>query len=181
MDDGSLSARVAQAQLGDARALDEILCNIQEPVLRHIRAIVEDEDHAWDVVQVTLLSIARSLKSLRDPGLFRPWAFRIATRAAVKAVKRERRESIRSDLPIEAATEIDEPDYRWDEVSSQIDNLPLGARIVVQMHYIDGIKLWEIAEALEISLGTVKSRLNYGLSLLREKNRAEIRPSFARE
>ena len=49
------------------------------------------------------------------------------------------------------------------------------------MHYIDGMKLWEIAEALELSLGTIKSRLNYGLSQLRETNRADVRPSFARE
>ena len=100
MDNESLGAHVAQAQLGDARALDQILRTIQHPVLRHIRAIVDDDDRAWDVVQVTLLSIARSLKSLRDPELFRPWAFRIATRAAVKAVQRERREGIRFEVSI---------------------------------------------------------------------------------
>ena len=98
MDDRTLRARVVQAQLGDTGALNEVLKAIQHSVLRHVSAMVGGDDRAWDVVQVTLLSIARTICGLWDPRLFKPWAFRIATRAAVKAVTRDRREELFADV-----------------------------------------------------------------------------------
>ena len=167
MDDRTLRARGVQAQLGDTGALNEVLKAIQHSVLRHVSAMVGGDDRAWDVVQVTLLSIARTIGGLRDPRLFKPWAFRIATRAAVKAVTRDRREELFAEPP-EAEAELEVEDPRLDDIRSHALTLPPATRIVIEMHYLDGMKLWEIAESLEVSEGTVKSRLNYGLSRLRK-------------
>ena len=171
MDDRTLRARVVQAQLGDTQALDAVLRDIQLPILRHARTIVGDDDRAWDVVQVTLLAIARKLGALRDPRLFRPWAFRIATRVAVKSLSRDRREELSAEPP-EIPVEQHEVDPRIEEIERLVESLPPASRVVIQMHFLDGLKLWEIAESLEIAEGTVKSRLNYGLNAIRRNIRS---------
>lgn len=69
---------------------------------------------------------------------------------------------------VPAETTDDAPnDALLHRLPSLVSALPPASRVVIQMHYVDGLRLIEIAEALEISLGTVKSRLAYGLSLLR--------------
>jgi len=53
-------------------------------------------------------------------------------------------------------------------MSAAVDALPPASQIVLRMHYLDGLALIEVAEALGISIGTVKSRLAYGLAALRK-------------
>jgi RNA polymerase sigma-70 factor (ECF subfamily) len=54
-------------------------------------------------------------------------------------------------------------------LAALLESLPSSARAVVRMHYLDQLSLLEIAEALEIPVGTVKSRLAYGLRALRSQ------------
>ena len=54
-----------------------------------------------------------------------------------------------------------------DELPARLDVLPRQARLVLRMRYLQELSQQEIAEALEIPIGTVKSRINYGLSILR--------------
>ena len=163
---------IARAQLGDLVALDQVLALIQEPLFTHVSFIVGDEDVAADVLQDVLLTISRKLRSLRDPRWFRAWAYRIATRAAIRQTRRSRR--LRAVDPDELANfPVDESASLFDpeelaRVREAIGDLPAAAQVVIRMHYLDGLTQVEIAEALEISVGTVKSRISYGLTALRK-------------
>jgi RNA polymerase sigma-70 factor (ECF subfamily) len=147
---------------------------LQDPLYEHVRAIVRDSDAAKDVLQESLWVIARKLPSLRDPRWMRAWAYRIATREAVHRTHSEKRwnEALRGDdlnlLPVE------EPDAQFDselvaQIPSRLDSLSPASKVVMRMHYLDGLTHGEIAEALEIAAGTVKSRLAYGLASLRKE------------
>ncbi|HLJ14654.1 MAG TPA: sigma factor [Bryobacteraceae bacterium] len=81
---------VLQARAGDRESLEQILCGIQSRLLGHISGVV-GRAAADDILQDTLLQICRNLKWLRDPELFMPWAYRIASRACFKSLKRDRR------------------------------------------------------------------------------------------
>lgn len=81
---------IGLAQTGDRRALEQLLLSIREPLFDHIRRIVGDGFSAEDVLQETLFTICRRLPSLREPKWFRAWAYRIATRQAVRRGRRER-------------------------------------------------------------------------------------------
>jgi len=157
---------VVRAQTGDRQALDRLLRDHQAALYRHVRTITGNGDVALDALQNSLLLIARRLGSLRDPRWFRAWAYRIATREAVRASKRDVRLQL---LPAEAAAQAGPPPdpALLRDCADRLDALPAAAQIVVRLHYFEGLTLVEIAEALEIPTGTVKSRLAYGLARLR--------------
>lgn len=174
---------IGRAQSGDRSALDLLLRSLQDSLYAHVRAIVRDDDDAKDVLQNSLYQIARKLPSLRDPRWLCAWAYRIATREALRRAHADRRwaEALRGDdLSLIPAAERDEnfdPEMLA-ALPGLIDELSPASQAVLRMHYLDGMSLVEIAEALEVAVGTVKSRLAYGLNTLRKRLPAtEIKPS----
>jgi RNA polymerase sigma-70 factor (ECF subfamily) len=167
----SLPSLAARAQLGDRDALEHLLRALEAPILDHIRAIVHDRDLADDVLQGTLLRVSRGLGSLREPEWVRAWAYRIATRDAVRAARHERD---RRTEAVEDWAEVPAPDTEevaaenlLDELPLHLDALPRRTQLVLRMRYLQELSQQEVAEALDIPIGTVKSRIAYGLSLLR--------------
>ena len=164
--------RVALAQAGDRDALDRLLRDHQAPLYRHVRAITGDNELAMDVLQESLFLIARRLGGLRDPRWFRAWAYRIATREAVRAARREKRRSgLHDEIALDNAVETPPPDEAaraiLHDCAERLAELPPACQIAVRLHYLEGMTLAEIGEALEIPVGTVKSRIAYGLARLR--------------
>ena len=142
------------------------------------------DEAARDVLQDALLLVCRKLPSLRDPRWFRAWAYRIATRECLRRHRRDRpwREALRDEAVDGALHDAalhgaagpggGAPPFDAELVAAiprELDALPPASRVVVRMHYLDEMTYVEIAEALEISVGTVKSRLGYGLALLRRR------------
>jgi len=81
---------VLRAQCADREALELVLRSIYPSLLRYLQGLV-GAFHAEDVLQDVLIVVARKLVWLAQPDLLRPWAFRIASRAGFKHLKRERR------------------------------------------------------------------------------------------
>ena len=167
---------VGRAQSGDRVALDALLASVQEPLFAHISLIVGDTDDALDVLQDVLLVIARKLPALREPRWFRAWAYRVATREAIRRHRAHKvwRDAVRGEeldaLP-EGASGDDKP---FDAeliaaIPGHVAELPPASGLVIRMHYLDGLSYEEIAEALDLAVGTVKSRLSYGRDLLRRR------------
>lgn len=176
---------VARAQTGDRAALDAVLRELQAPLWAHVRGIVRDDETAADVLQDVLLTVCRKLSTLRDPRWLRAWAYRIATRAAVRRAHAERswREALRGEdatAAVDASAALDTVEETAFDASlvaavpTLVETLSPAARAVVRMHYLDGLSLVEIAEALEVPLGTVKSRLAYGLTAMRAHVRRSL-------
>ena len=81
---------VLRAQCADREALELLLRSIQPSLHRYLCGLV-GTFHSDDVLQDVLILVARKLGWLEQPELLRPWAFRIASRAGFKHLKRERR------------------------------------------------------------------------------------------
>lgn len=170
---------VLRAQAGDRAALDEILKLVQEPLYRYIYRLVGERMLAEDILQEVFIRIYRKLGWLHEPELFRPWAYRIASREAFKHLQRERRwkEQVRDEEVLEAipAQEANAP-----VASDIVEHLPQlvarvspASRAVLILHYLDEMPLAEVADVLGIASGTVKSRLAYGLESLRRAIREQ--------
>jgi RNA polymerase sigma-70 factor (ECF subfamily) len=158
--------QVLLAQTGDREAFDALLKSIQERLFRYILRITQNRATAEDTLQDVFLIIFRKLEWLNDPDLFRPWAYRIATRAAWKRMKFDER----GTEPPESMTtpNVDVMNLRA-QLPDLLARVSPASRAVLTLHYLDDLSLPEIAAILDIAIGTVKSRLAYGLLRLREE------------
>jgi RNA polymerase sigma-70 factor, ECF subfamily len=159
---------VLRAQSGDREALDLLLQEIGPPLLRYVSRVTGDRALAEDVVQETMILIVRKIGWLYDPSLFRPWAYRIASREAFRALRRRR--SITFEPLAEQAGPVEESVDPWlrERIATALDRLSPASRAVVTLHYMEEMSLSEIAAILDLTIGTVKSRLAYGLAQLRK-------------
>jgi RNA polymerase sigma-70 factor (ECF subfamily) len=171
MTDGGRQVRlVLRAQAGDREAAEELLRGIQGALFAYLRRLVGRPD-AEDVLQGVFLQILRNLDRLRDPALFRPWAYRISSREAFAFLRRKRRwsdrrdeEAVLEELPAPPGGEIP---LLCEEMPELLEALSPASRAVLLLHYVHDMTIEETAAILKIGSGTVKSRLSYGLSCLR--------------
>ena len=162
---------VLQAQSGNNEALNELYKSVQDPLFRYIVSLVTDPYLAEDILQEVFIRIYRKLRWLREPEAFRAWAYQIASREAFRHLKRERRwsDQIRDEATL-GAVPLSEHEFPAELVQSLpelIENLSPASRAVVVLYYLHEMSLVETAAVLDIPLGTVKSRLAYGLESLR--------------
>jgi RNA polymerase sigma-70 factor (ECF subfamily) len=130
------------------------------------------------VLQDVLVIVCRKLKSLHTPELFRPRAYRIASRQAFRHLKKEKRWQGRNteDEVLDAIPAIRPSTEVLRELLS-LEELSPASRAVLALHFQEELTLVEVAAILELSLGTVKSRLAYGLSAIRKhlsKKRSDL-------
>jgi len=170
---------VLRAQCHDREALEQLLTSVQQPMRRYVSGLVGPDD-ADDILQDVLVIVSRKLYWLEQPGLFRAWAFRIASRAAFRHLKKRKRGSAASSLDETELEDIAAPvvDASDDRLTELLDSPALSpaSRAVLVLHFREEMPLAHVAAVLEIPIGTVKSRLAFGLKTLRKELRNGTRP-----
>ena len=169
---------VLLAQAGDRTALEQLLHDAYAPLRRYITYLA-GADLADDILQETSLQIFRKLPYLREPAVFRPWTFRIASRIAFSHLKRARRWQALDDAPPEHLSAFDPgPGEPPDEgFLTLLDRVSPASRAVLLLRYQHDLTLEESAAILEIPIGTAKSRLHYGVTTLRKYLTTERKPA----
>jgi len=191
-------ALITDAQAGNLDAFNTLVLHYQDSVFNTALRILGDEDQAADASQEAFISAFKSIKSFRG-GSFKAWLMRTVTNACYDELRRQKR---RPTTPLEPDTEdgdeMDSP--RWladpnmtpdqqaeaDEVEHAIqhclNNLPLEFKTVVVMADIQGMDYSEVAAAIRVPLGTIKSRLARARLRLREclQGFAELLPASYR-
>jgi RNA polymerase sigma-70 factor (ECF subfamily) len=168
---------VLRAQTGDARAFDALLRRYEAPLYRHICRLQGDPEAAYEILQETYLNIVRCIGDLERRESFRPWAYGVATRSCLRWLRQRRRRPQGNEPSDEMVDPEPLPEALVGqlEVASELGQsvavLSHPLRSVVLLHYFEGLTLGEVAAALEITLGTVKSRLNAALRQLRTRTR----------
>jgi RNA polymerase sigma-70 factor (ECF subfamily) len=168
---------VLLAQTGDRAALEQLLRDAYVPLRRYITRLAGPE-LADDILQETSLQIFRKLPFLREPAVFRPWTFRIASRIAFTHLKHARRWQPLDDATPESLTTLnatigEPPDEAF---LTLLDHVSPASRAVLLLRYQHDLSLEETAAILEIPIGTAKSRLNYGVTTLRKHLTLERKP-----
>jgi RNA polymerase sigma-70 factor (ECF subfamily) len=172
--DFELARAVSAAREGYPEAWERLFRRYQLPLFAYAMDLLRDEQASLDVVQETFARAARHLDGLRADARFGSWLFGIAHQRVVQCW-RCRGGSPGAEEAAEAAEPLDEQEP-WTELVRQedralvlaaIDTLPLAQRSVVLLHFLEDFSLAEIAEVLETSVGTIKSRLHYARRALR--------------
>jgi len=169
---------VLLAQAGDRAALEQLLRDAYGPLRRYITRLA-GAGFADDILQETSLQIFRKLPFLREPAVFRPWTFRIASRIAFSYLKRARRWQPLDDAPLESLTTFDPnlgepPDNAF---LTLLEHVSPASRAVLLLRYQHDLSLEESAAILDIPIGTAKSRLHYGVTTLRKHLISERKPA----
>ncbi|HEY0624329.1 RNA polymerase sigma factor [Sphingomonas sp.] len=160
---------VIRCQLGERAAFDALVARWAAPVAAHARRVTQDGDAAAELTQDIWLRVFRGLGRLRDPQRFRSWLFGIAHRAFADSLRR--RYAAPPLAGEDADTLIDEmvPDHEnVDRIERGLARLPPVEREILTLFYLQELSIGEIAEALAIAQGTVKSRLHRARKLLRD-------------
>ena len=162
---------VLRAQSGDRAALEALLAHADGLLRPYATLMLRDADAADDVLQDVLLLVYRKLATLREPRAFAAWARRIASREIFRALRGQRtHEQLHDELPPGLAADADSPvppDGLLQRLPELLARVSPASRAVLALHYIDDLSLDETAAVLDLPMGTVKSRLAYGLATLR--------------
>jgi RNA polymerase sigma-70 factor (ECF subfamily) len=163
---------IALAQRGDRQAFGELVRRHREGVINVVYRMCGDVNLAEDAAQEAFIRAWQHLHSYRPRSLFRNWVYRIATNAALDVLRREREAVDIDGLPLEASDEGPEATVEGKEQGERVRQavlaLPPASRAVLILREYEGLAYQEIADTLNIPIGTVMSRLNYARDRLRE-------------
>ena len=153
---------VLAAQAGQFEAFEDLARRWHPRLLRHATRLTDDAEAAREVTQEAWVAIARNLQRLHDPTSFAAWALRITGRRAADWIS-SRQKTRRRSTPLTDETSVEDrrEDSRHDLALARdiLRGLTPEQRALMAMFYLEGMTVAEIAIALAIPAGTVKSRL----------------------
>ncbi|WP_245674280.1 MULTISPECIES: sigma-70 family RNA polymerase sigma factor [Actinoplanes] len=157
---------VVRAQLGDRRALAELVSHWHDPIWRYIRRMLDRPGAADDVAQEAWAAALRALPRLRDPDRFAPWLMTIARRAVLDQLRERYRPEPGGEATVHHSDEADEALDRA-IVADGLAGLPPVEREVLILYYLHDLSAEDCAQILGVPRGTVKSRLFRARRMLR--------------
>ena len=165
---------IALVNEGDDGAFEVLYHRHRDWVAGLAFRILGDHSLAMDVLQETFLYVLRKFPGFQLTCQFRSFLYPAVRNLAIAARKKTARlqEGAGIDLnAIETPVEAADADTGRAQLAGVLAGLPEAQREVLMLRFVDGLSLSEIAAALDVPLGTVKSRLHNALSALRQDER----------
>lgn len=167
---------LAAAQAGDADAAEQLITVYHARVFAFLRRLCGNESDAEDLTQRTFARVWTSLGSFAGRSSVSSWIHGIAHHVYLDWRRSDRRTEARTDDwwascpasgpgPSEIAVSADLASAAY----AAVDRLDAESRSAVHLHYYQGLTLQETAEALDVSVGTVKNRLRSALEELQSR------------
>ncbi len=184
-------AIVQRVQAGDVAAYDRLIIKYRERIFGVIYNMTSNREDAADLAQDTFIKVFQNIHRFQGHSAFFTWLYRAAVNASLSHLRKARLrrffsfEAIHED-PAAAAiigqltdkTGTDRSVYvqeLQEKLNEAMQKLSIKHRTVVTLFEIDGLSHEEIAEIMECSVGTVRSRLHYAKQLLQAELQAYIR------
>ncbi|MBX3278491.1 MAG: sigma-70 family RNA polymerase sigma factor [Acidobacteria bacterium] len=180
-------ALIAATRTGDELAFQELVRRYRNPITNFVYRMLNDYDRAVDLTQETFVRVYMNVEKYQANFSFSTYIYRIASNLAISELRQRKRrrlipfptffsdkdnDEVEVELPDVKQTGADEEmilDERQRAVRRAIVSLPEKYRTVVVLRDIEGKSYEEISAVLDLSDGTVKSRINRARNLLKEK------------
>jgi len=180
---------IEQVRQGDSRAFDELVRRYQDRLVHSLEHVFGSREDALDVAQQAFVLAWRKLSSFRGDAGFYSWLYRIARNVAISSARRQHLSSSSLDHMHEAAgfepadqNQDSAPEHAMDQaeqvrlVQEALKKISDEFRQPLVLKEIDGFSYEQIAEILDIPLGTVRSRIFRGRQELIERLQRKMRP-----
>jgi RNA polymerase sigma factor (sigma-70 family) len=177
---------IEKALAGKQGAYKELLNRHRQAIYHIIFRIVRDKEVTADLVQETFMKAFGSLRTYRSDYKFSTWLYRISANCAIDYLRKQRIRTLSLDAPTETSdgrVEIEVADNSFNpekdlldrerrlSINDAIESLPEKYRQVITYRHKDNKSYEEIADALDIPIGTVKARIFRARELLKKKLR----------
>lgn len=169
---------VLDAKSGNHQAIARLV-ELRGPRLHaHAVRLSGEHDAAHDILQEAWIQIIRSLPKLKDEGAFLPWALCIVSRRVAVHIKTRQKDRKLAQSYGSEPVQIAEPEHVQcldiDAVRSALKELPPAQHATIALFYLENMRVADVARALDVPVGTVKTRLMKARKTLRKLLEGEI-------
>ncbi len=161
---------------GNNNAFEDLVLEYQKQVYHITLKMTGSEEDAFDLSQETFLKAYRTLSSFRGEASFGSWLYRMAANLCIDFLRKKKRYGSEKIISLDEDEEegrrpLELPDLRYEpqsalekketgeRVRAGLAKLPHEQRLILVLRDVEGFSYQEIADALKIELGTVKSRI----------------------
>lgn len=180
MDHGNESDLVERCRLGDEDAFQELVDRYKDLVFALIARTVPDRSRAEDIAQDVFLRIHRGLPYFRGEARLSTWIYRIVANVCLQDHTRGRPSVSLDDdrhanlAPSGSDRQFGDLELR-DRLEKAVARLPANYRLLIAAHYLKGVNYEDLADALQLPLGTVKTQLYRAKQQLRRLLETELK------
>jgi RNA polymerase sigma-70 factor (ECF subfamily) len=191
-------ALVERASRGDLSAFEALVRAYETKLYNVALRMVSDSEDAMDIVQEVFLKAYQALPGFRGDSKFSTWIYRICMNASLDHLRRRKKAQVYSldapvefsdsevqrqvEDPVDSTEDLVEAKFLGEKLFAILDDLEPHYRAVLILCDVQGYSYQEIAEILDTSLGTVKSRIHRARNILRKLIAAEqILPSYVKQ
>lgn len=163
---------ITQAQHGDRQAFAELVYNHREGMINVAYRMCGDPGLAEDIAQDAFIRVWQNLPKYQPKAPFKSWVYRIATNATLDALRSQKETVDIDNLPLSSSAKgpemLLEDKERVSMVEQAVLALPPASRKVLVLREYEQLSYQEIADVLDIPLGTVMSRLSYARKAIKK-------------
>jgi RNA polymerase sigma-70 factor (ECF subfamily) len=168
-----------RSQAGDTEAFGELVTKYRAKIFTMVYRMVCNENDAWDLAQEGFLKAWRSIQQFQGRSSFYTWLYSLTVNLTIDSLRRKgRRVEVELDDAIPSSLPSPRANYHRNEIRQHINaalaQLSPEHRAVIVLKEIEDLQYQEIAKILNLSIGTVMSRLFYG----RKQLQSILRPIF---
>lgn len=160
-----------RCQIGDRDAFADLIERYERPLRYFISGLLGNPEMVEDIFQETWLTVIRRISSLKKADAFPAWLYRIARNKVYQQLRRTQRLSRLSDN-VAAPNHIDDDVYSLEDAAKVhrcLKELRPEHREVLMLRFLEQMSYQHIAEVLNCSSGTVKSRIHYAKLALKKE------------
>lgn len=160
----------------DRRGLNQLVEEYYEALYRYAVRLSGSAADAEDLTQEAFCKAQTQYSQLRDPDRARPWLYAILRNAylqRLRADKNAKLVSIEAVGDVVDRPDVPEPEFTAEQLQSALNDLPEGYRTPVILFYFEEMSYRDIAEQMDLPIGTVMSRLARGKAFLKDRLRGQ--------
>lgn len=163
------SELINQVQNNNRAAQKQLFDQFSPTMLSTCRQYIKDLHNAEDVMLCAFMKVFQNINQYRNDGSFEGWIRKIMIRESLSFLRSKKELDFIEDANQSVLSVVSDSYETTNDYQKLIDDLPKGCRYIFVLSVIEGYKHQEIAEMLNISVGTSKSQLAYAKKLLKQQ------------